>query len=160
MARSTKLGFVLLIVGIVAGAAGTQAYQTFQLSRFLNSGLFTLADGETVHFNVSLDDNAGAQPATVAMQLTDPRGAIVARQIVTLGPGQSSTLRFARPGAYRAHAELTDIGPFSARRILVSTIEIIGQPRGTGPRHPAHLRLQQQQQRWDGQRQAAGLGQC
>ena len=132
MARSTKLGFVLLIVGIVAGAAGTQAYQTFQLSRFLNSGLFTLADGETVHFNVSLDDNAGALPATVAMQLTDPRGAIVARQIVTLGPGQSSTLRFARPGAYRAHAELTDIGPFTARRTLVSTIEIIGQPDEPG----------------------------
>ena len=132
MARSTKLGFVLLIVGIVAGAAGTQAYQTIQLSRFLNSGLFTLADGEMVYFNVSLDDNAGTQPATVAMQLTDPRGAVVARQIVTLGPGQSSTLRFARPGAYRAHAELTDIGPFTLRRALVSTIEIIPKPNDLG----------------------------
>jgi hypothetical protein len=132
MARSTKLGFVLLVVGIIAGAAGAQAYQTFQLSRFLKSGLFTLADGETVFYNVTLDDSAGTPPATVLMQLLDPRGAVAARQIVTLGPGQSSTLRFSRPGAYRAYSEVTDLGPFTARRSLVSTVEIFGPNKDLG----------------------------
>ena len=127
MSRSTAWGIGLLVLGIAIGAGGAQAVELLAPPQFLNSGLFTLGKGETALFNVSLDDQRSGPPATVLMQLIDPAGATVARQLVTLAPGQSSTLKFDVPGVYRAHAEITSPGTtFSNRRRLTTTIEILG----------------------------------
>jgi hypothetical protein len=136
MSRSTVWGVALLVLGIALGAGGAQAVQLLAPPHFLNSGLFTLGKGETALFNVTLDDLRTGPPATVLMQLIDPAGATVARQLVTLAPGQSSTLKFDVPGVYRAHAEITSPSTtFSSRRRLITTVEIIGEPLGlTFPR--------------------------
>jgi hypothetical protein len=123
---------VLLTLGIAIGAAGTQAYQILLLPGFLNTGLFTLADGEVALYNATLDDVPGAPPASVMMQLIDPAGVVVARQAVLLAPGQSATLKWEKPGTYRGHAEFitrseTLPGP---RRRLITSLEILGNPFG------------------------------
>ena len=131
MSRSNAWGIALLVLGIAVGAGGAQAVQLLAPQQFLNSGLFTLGKGETALFNVTLDDQRSGPPATVLMQLIDPAGATVVRQIVTLGPGQSSTLRYDVPGVYRAHAEITSPNTtFSSRRRLITTLEIQGDPLG------------------------------
>jgi hypothetical protein len=122
------MGLGLLLVGMLAGAAGAQALQIFAPASFLNWGLFTLAADERVHFNVTLDDAPRAPQTQVLQQLFDASGVVVARQITTLGPGKSATLRYAGPGVFRAHAEVlepTNI-PFGIRRIVVGTVEILG----------------------------------
>ena len=132
MSRSSKWGVALLVTGIVVGAAGIQAAQLLLLPpSFLNVGLFTLAKGETAHFNVTLDDDRGGPTANVVMQLIDPRGVIVVRQLATLGPGQSATLKYDVPGTYRAHAQIVSAsGVLSDRRTLITTLEILGDPFG------------------------------
>ena len=131
MSRSSAWGVALLVVGIVTGAAGAQAVQLLQPSSFLNTGLFTLAKGEVVLYNVSLDDERGGPPANVLMQLIDPRGVTVVRQVATLAPGQSATLKYDVPGVYRAHAEIVSgPGTPSDRRRLITSLEILGDPFG------------------------------
>ena len=131
MSRSSAWGVALLVVGIVTGVAGAQAVQLLQPPSFLNTGLFTLGKGETALFNVTLDDDRGGPAANVVMQLIDPRGVIVVRQLATLAPGQSATLKYDVPGVYRAHAQIVSAaGEFSDRRALITTLEILGDPFG------------------------------
>ncbi len=126
MSRSTKWGTALLVLGIVIGAGGVQAWQLLAPPTFLNTGLFTLGSGETALFNVTLDDERDAPSANVMMQLFDPRGAVVARQAVVLAAGQSATLKHDVPGVYRAHAEIVSPNTiFTRRRRLVTTLEIL-----------------------------------
>ena len=122
------MGLGLLLVGILAGAAGAQAVQIFTPASFLNWGLFTLAADERVHFNVTLDDTQRGPQTQVLQQLFDASGVVVARQITTLGPGKSATLRYAGPGVFRAHAEVLEPANtlFGIRRIVVGTVEILG----------------------------------
>ncbi len=54
------MGLGLLLAGMMAGAAGVHAVQRLERSRFLNTGLFTLAAGEAVNFNATLDDRTAA----------------------------------------------------------------------------------------------------
>jgi hypothetical protein len=131
MSRSTRWGVVLLALGITIGAAGTQAYQLLLQQGFLNTGLFTLAEGDVALYNATLDDVAGAPPATVLMQLIDPAGVVVARQAVLLAPGQSATLKFDRPGTYRGHAEFitkSSTVPSPRRRLITSLEILLGNP--------------------------------
>jgi hypothetical protein len=131
MSRSTKWGVVLLTLGIAIGAAGVQAYQFLVLPGFLNTGLFTLAEGDVALYNATLDDVPSAPPATVLMQLIDPAGVVVTRQAVVLAPGQSATLKWDRPGTYRGHAEfITKSSTLpSPRRRLITSLEIhLGNP--------------------------------
>ena len=112
---------------MMAGAAGVHAVQSLERARFLNTGLFTLAAGEAVNFNATLDDHRGGPPAKVLMQLLDAKGAVVARQDVVLEPGQSATLAYRRPGVFRAQAQIIEPdAPLGTRRIVVSTVEIFG----------------------------------
>ena len=122
------MGLGLLLVGMLAGAAGAQVVQIFAPASFLNWGLFTLAADERVHFNVTLDDSPRAPQTKVLQQLIDEAGVVVARQITTLGPGNSATLPWDRPGVFRAHAEVLEPTntPFGIRRIVVGTVEILG----------------------------------
>lgn len=127
MSRTTAKGLGLLLVGMMAGAAGVHAVQGLERSRFLNTGLFTLAPGEAVNFNATLDDQRGGPPARVLMQLLDAKGAVVARRDVTLEPGQSATLAYRQPGVLRAQAQIVEPdAPLGNRRIVVSTVEIFG----------------------------------
>jgi hypothetical protein len=131
MSRSSAWGVALLVVGIVTGVAGAQAVQLLQPSTFLNTGLFTLGKGEVALYNVSLDENRGGPAANVVMQLIDPKGVTVVRQLATLAPGQSATLRYDVPGVYRAHAEIVSgTGTLSDRRRLITSLEILGDPFG------------------------------
>jgi hypothetical protein len=127
MSRSTKWGISLLVIGVMIGAGGVQAWQLLAPPKFLNTGLFTLQAGDTALFNVTLDDVKGAPPANVVMQLLDPAGVLVARKAVVLNAGQSATLRYDVPGVYRAHAEIVSPNTiFSSRRRLITTLEILG----------------------------------
>jgi hypothetical protein len=133
MSRNTTMGVALLLVGMMAGAAGVHAVQSLERARFLNSGLFTLAAGEAVNFNATLDDHRGGPPAKVLMRLLDSKGAVVARQDVVLEPGQSATLSYRLPGVFRAQAQIVEPDvPLGTRRIVVSTIEIFGLGTRTG----------------------------
>jgi hypothetical protein len=121
------MGLGLLLVGMMAGAAGVHAVQSLERARFLNTGLFTLAAGEAVNFNATLDDRRGGPPARVLMQLLDAKGAVVARRDVSLEPGQSATLAYRLPGVLRAQAQIIEPdAPLGTRRIVVSTVEIFG----------------------------------
>ena len=116
----------LLLVGVFAGVGGAQIAPTEERAHFLNTGLFTVAPGEGVNFRVSLDDRRAGAPMTVLLQLFDPDGAVVARDEVSLRPGQSTTLQVVQPGLYRAHAQGFDIPStaFCKRRTLVAMVEI------------------------------------
>jgi len=130
MSRSSVWGAALLVMGIVMGVAGAKAVPLLPPT-FLNIGLFTLGKGETALFNVTLDDDRTGPSASVVMQLIDPKGVTVVRQIVTLAPGQSATLKYDVPGVYRAHAQIVSASDtFSDRRRLITTLEILGDPFG------------------------------
>jgi hypothetical protein len=127
MSKNTKaIALGMLLVGIFAGAAAAQFTERALRSRFLNTGLFSVALGERANFHVSLDDRSTAQPATVVLQLLDQSGAVVARDQVALAPGQSTTLQVVGPGLYRAHAQVLDpVSSLTARRAVVGTVELI-----------------------------------
>jgi hypothetical protein len=123
MMTVTAAGF--LLVGVFAGPASAQIAPDASQACYINTGLFTVAQGEGVNFHVSLDDRRTGAPATVLLQLFNQDGAVAARKEVTLQPGQSTTLQFDKPGLYRAHAQMPD--PQSAasdRRIVLGTVEI------------------------------------
>ena len=126
------MGLGLLLVGILAGAAGAQVVPNLGTARFLNSGLFNLAADEQVNFNLTLDDARVGPPVRVVLQLFNEKGAVVKRlDVPSLVPGQSAILRHAGPGVFRAHAETfeTSTNPLGPRRIVVSTVEILGTSR-------------------------------
>ena len=67
------------------------------------------------------------------MRLLDSKGGVVARQDVSLEPGQSATLAYRLPGVFRAQAQIVEPdAPLGTRRIVVSTIEIFGLGTRTG----------------------------
>jgi hypothetical protein len=112
----------MLVVGVMAGVVGAQIAGS---SRFVQTGLFTIGQGEGVAFHVTLDDGRAGSPANVALRLFNQAGQVVARQDSVLEPGQSATLRFRTPGVYRAFAQAVEPdAPFSARRLVVGTVEI------------------------------------
>jgi hypothetical protein len=117
-------GFVLLLIGIAVGVGAAQIVPGGEPSSFLNTGLFTVNTGEGVSFHASLDDRRGALPATVMLRLVDDAGAVVARRDVVLGPGQSATLQYLKPGRLRAHADIVEGDSASQRRIVLGTVEI------------------------------------
>jgi hypothetical protein len=119
--RITLVAVTCLLVGIFTGAGGAQILQY----KIANSGLATVNDRETMKFHFTLDDVTGAPPAVVSMQLLNENGAVVTSKIVTLNPGQSSTLESASPGLRRAHADVIDSVPLiTARRTGVGSVEI------------------------------------
>jgi hypothetical protein len=121
----TAMAAGLLLVGVFAGVGGAQIATTQERAHFLNTGLFTVAPGEGVNFRVSLDDRRAGAPMTVLLQLFDPDGAVVARDEVSLRPGQSTTLQVHVPGSYRAHAQGISLPSFQCeRRTLVAVVEI------------------------------------
>ena len=61
--KSIAAGF--LLVALFAGVSGAQISDSLERSRYLNTGLFTVATGEGVNFHVALDDSRTAAPATV-----------------------------------------------------------------------------------------------
>jgi len=120
-----RAAVVLLLIGVAAGAVGAQVVPALILTQYVTTGLFSVREGETVAFNVSLDEGPSAPGTTVNMRLYNAAGAVVARRLVTLAPGQSARLFYRAPGQYRAHAEVFDPGEvFSSRRIVVGTVEI------------------------------------
>jgi hypothetical protein len=129
--RRIGVGLSLLVVGMLAGAGGAYALQLLDISRFINTSLFTVAPGEAVNFSVTLDDNRGGPAAKVLLRLLDKRGSVVARQDLVLGPGQSATLRYPYPGVLRAQAQILEPdAPLGTRRRLVSTVEIVSLKSG------------------------------
>jgi len=113
-----------LVLGVLAGAAGAQAVPGLQ-RRFLNTGLFSVAAGETARFHVTLDDQRGQPPATVVQQLLDENGVQVASRNIVLTPGRSATLETPGPGVFRANAEVIDsLLQTTDRRATVGTVEV------------------------------------
>jgi hypothetical protein len=112
------------LVGVLAGAVGAQVLQIVQ-RRYLNTGMFSVAPGEMATFHLTLEDQAGAPPARVVLQLFDQEGAVVARQDATLLAGQSSMLQAPGPGLFRAHAEMVEsVSQITQRRTAVGTVEV------------------------------------
>ena len=119
--RITLVAVTCLLVGIFAGVGGAQILQY----KIANSGLATVKDNETIKFHFTLDDVTGTPPAVVSMQLLNENGGVVANKVVTLNPGQSSTLESTSPGLRRAHADVIDSVPqITARRTGVGSVEI------------------------------------
>jgi hypothetical protein len=134
--KVTTMG--LLLIGVSAGAGRAQVVQFPPPTQYINSGLFTVARGEGVNVHVSLDDDRTAPSGSVSVQLFDQNGNMVARQDVTLRPGQSTTLQFRQPGLFRVHAETGKIPiPLCRRRALIGSAEIFKlQPSVTLPEDP------------------------
>jgi len=119
--RITLVAVTCLLVGIFAGVGGAQILQY----KIANSGLATVKDSETIQFHFTLDDAAGTPPAVVSMQLLNETGAVVASKVVTLNPGQSSTLESTSKGLRRAHADVIDSVPqITTRRTGIGSVEI------------------------------------
>ena len=117
--------FGLVLLGIVVGVAGAQVVETFQRVGSGATGLFTVSIGEALSFHVSLDDDTSAPAGRVQMRLFDQRGAVVARQVVTLAPGQSATLTHDVPGTYRALADVYESAfNLGNRRAVGTTVEL------------------------------------
>jgi hypothetical protein len=118
-------GLVFLLIGVAVGVGAAQVLPGLEPSSFLNTGLFTVNSGEGVSFHASLDDRRGGLPATVMLRLVDDTGAVVARRDVVLGPGQSATLQYLKPGRLRAHAGIVEGDTAGGRRrIVLGTVEI------------------------------------
>ena len=126
------MGLALLLVGMLAGAAGVHAVQSLERARFLNSGLFTLAAGEGVNFNATLDDNArrstGQGPDAV-VRCEGHRRRASGR--TARGRDSPRSLAYRLPGVFRAQAQIVETrrDRLEPRRIVVSTIEIFGLRR-------------------------------
>ena len=113
-----------LLAGALAGLAGAQVLDTWQ-QRFLNSGPFSVAPGQTASFRVALDEQPGGLPARVLLQLLDENGKVVTESDVTLQPGQWATLHGREPGVFRAHARVVESATgLTGRRTVVGTIEV------------------------------------
>jgi hypothetical protein len=126
MLRSrSAIALGMLLVGIFAGAVGAQVAQAVLQARYLNTALFSVAEGTRLNFHVSLDDARNASPATVLLQLFNRDGAVVASKQVTLAAGKSTTLTFAGPAMVRAHARMLDPVGLVDRRTFVGTVELI-----------------------------------
>jgi hypothetical protein len=130
---ATKRGaLALLLVGLVVGVVGAQV--ALERTRYITTGVFTLAEDDVAQFHVALDDGP-RQPATqVLMRIFDHSGAVVARRVVTLSPGQAETLELrGEVGRFRAQAEVFDDSGwrFTDRRIVVASVELFEQ-RGPG----------------------------
>ncbi len=135
-------GFVLLLIGVAVGVGAAQVVVLpGPPTSFVNSGLFTLNSDEGVNFHVSLHEGRGGPPATALMRLIDASGTVVARRDVQLGPGQSATLQWLKPGQYRVHAGIVEGSNATGPRRILGTAEIISL-RGTSVTglHPASLR--------------------
>jgi hypothetical protein len=133
-------GLVLLLIGVAVGVGAAQVLPGREPSSFLNTGLFTVNSGEGVSFHASLDDRRGALPATVLLRLVDEQGAVVARRDVVLGPGQSATLQYLKPGRLRAHADIIEGDATGQRRIILGTVEIFSLGENVAELLPASLR--------------------
>lgn len=119
---------VLLLVGMVVGAAGAQIAQNLYRSRYITTGLFTLESKGQARFHVSLDDRGNATDAQVIMRIYNQSGQVVKRQVVTLAPGQSSTLTFDNTldaeATFRGQAEVFESAlTLSDRRIVLASME-------------------------------------
>lgn len=115
----------ILLLGAVVGLASAQVVDTYQRQGSLSTGLFTLAAGEVLNFNVTLDDDSSGPVGKVYMRLIDDRGTVKASKLVSLGPGQSATLPYSVPGRYRAVFELRESTlNLSDRRAVASTVEV------------------------------------
>ena len=121
MIKTVAAGF--LLVGVLAAAAGAQTSQTPE-PRAIRTGLFTVTQNEQVNFHVLLDDVRTNPASRVLLRLYDQNGAVVARQEVTLRPGQGTTLQHFAPGLYRAFAQVLDRTSSCERRTLRGTVEI------------------------------------
>jgi hypothetical protein len=126
MLKRITMGFAaLLLSGVVVGVGAEQLVPGLVPSSFLNSGLFTVNEGEGVSFHASLEDVRTGPSATVLLRLIDETGVVVARRDVVLGPGQSATLRYRRAGRLRAHADIFEpTTATGARRIVVGSLEV------------------------------------
>jgi hypothetical protein len=124
-----------LLVGIGGGAVGAQVIGEVLRPSYLNSGMFSMQPNDTAEFFVTLDDNRNGAPAQVRLQFLDSAGTVVARQVVVLQAGQSTSLRLEGPGSYRAHAQVLDPGlQLLGRRTVVGTVEVVNFTTGTrGP---------------------------
>ena len=130
MMRAMAVGF--LLVGAFAGRASAQIAPGGNQACYINTGLFTVAQGEGVSFHVSLDDLRTGAPATVLLRLFNQDGAVAARKDVTLQPGQSTTLQLDKPGLYRAHAQVPNPQSLaSERRTVLGTVEIFRNVKTT-----------------------------
>jgi hypothetical protein len=129
-----RSGVVLLLVGVVTGVAGAQVFQALQLSRKVETGLFTVGDRERATVNVTVTGAASNEPSQVSVRFFDPAGTAVASQVVTLLPGVSATIspRGLPSGRYRAVVDLYDPPSVVPRRVP-TTIEVFdadtGDPR-------------------------------
>ena len=121
-----RLPLVLLLVGVFAGVAGAQIFQALQRVQILNTGLFTVPEGGSATFYVSLDDRRDGPATRVALRIFDANGQAKAVNDVILQPGQSSRLTVDEAGLYRAHAEAFDpaLG-LGARREVVGHVEVV-----------------------------------
>ena len=108
MSRTTTMGLGLLLVGMLAGAAGVHAVQSLRTpASFLNSGLFTLAAGEAGELQCDTRRPPRRPTGQVLMQLLDAKGAVVARQDTSWARTvRHSSIR--RPGVFRAQAEILE----------------------------------------------------
>jgi len=124
MIKLSAAGFVL--VGLFASVAGAQLFRNLQRPRFINTGLFSVAPDEHVNFHVALDDVQSGPPARVLLRLFDHSGAVIARDQVSLRPGEATTVRIQGPGRYRAQVQVLD-GPssFCDRRTVISSVEAV-----------------------------------
>jgi len=131
--RATKtIVLGCLLVGMLAGAAAAQVVEAIFRVQFLNTSLFTIHADQQAAFHVSLEDRQGGLPARVSLRLVDPAGKTVAGHDAVLRAGESTTLRHAGPGVFRAHAQLVDGSPLDliARRQFHGSVEVINVVTG------------------------------
>ena len=121
----TKGSAIGLLLGVVVGAAGAQVVSALQLSRFSVTGPFTVLEGETANFRVARDSRSPGPVATVLLRLFDQQGAVVARKVVSLAPGQSAELTHQVAGLYHGEAEVYEsLTGTSDRGVVESTVEV------------------------------------
>lgn len=124
-----------LLVGLCGGAVGAQVFNAVLNASYLNSGLFSMAVDDAALFHVTLDDTSSGLPARVRLEFLDEAGVVVSRKDVDLLAGQSTTLRIAGEGEYRAHAQVLDPDlRLTGRRAVVGAVEVFDLT--TGQRGP------------------------
>ena len=104
-----RSALALVLASAVAGAAEAQTAMVppdARRSYKCSTSLFTIPEGHTASFSVTLDEYGPEQGVYAVMRFLNPLGILMKHRTTTIRPGASVTLDHSVAGQYRLQAEL------------------------------------------------------
>jgi hypothetical protein len=130
-----RTAITVTLAAVAAGFAGVRVYSQIEEARFIETGAFTVGNGEHVQFHVSLIGRGESDSADVVLRLFDADGDVLAEKRATLKDGASATLRYrnARRQRILVRGEAEILDPLllvGRQRGATASIEVIDELSG------------------------------